>query len=269
MRVLPGIYAPAATATLHEVRCHAVDTATAGRAVIAGRSALHLYEPRLPEPAQVEAAVAPGRHRPSAPWLRMRFRERPPLTSRREDCDLLTREDALIDAWIRAETDKRKGLLYEALWLKVVTPKQAIAAAAKVRRVPDRGELDGILGEFLDGATSPGEVMARREVFTRPCDQVLERQVEIRTPRGVRRADLLHREGRVVVECDSEAAHGGREARLRDNERDAELAVLGLVTLHFDYTVLRDRPDWCRTMLDAAVATRLAQQSPGLASPQL
>ena len=39
---------------------------------------------------------------------------------------------------------------------------------------------------------------------------------------------------RLIVEIDSEKHHGGREARLRDIQRDATAAALGAVTLRFD-----------------------------------
>ncbi|QNE46545.1 DUF559 domain-containing protein [Glaciihabitans sp. INWT7] len=48
------------------------------------------------------------------------------------------------------------------------------------------------------------------------------------------RIDLLVGD-RLVIECDSEQHHGGREQRLRDLRRDAALACLGFIVLRFDW----------------------------------
>jgi very-short-patch-repair endonuclease len=48
------------------------------------------------------------------------------------------------------------------------------------------------------------------------------------------RVDLLVGD-RLVIECDSEAHHGGAGSRLRDLRRDAALAALGFIVLRFDF----------------------------------
>lgn len=56
------------------------------------------------------------------------------------------------------------------------------------------------------------------------------------------RMDLLVGD-RLVIECDSEQHHGGREQRLRDLRRDASLACLGFIVLRFDWHQIFFEPD--------------------------
>ncbi|WP_042214738.1 DUF559 domain-containing protein [Demequina mangrovi] len=259
VRVLPGVYAPRAVANSHAVRCHAVTLVAGGRILIAGRSALHVYDHAFPMPERVEAVMPHGTHAPTVPWLWVRRRTPPRNTTSAYGCEALTREDAVIDAWSRAAPSARKGLLYEVLWLGIATPRQVADAAARIARVPGRRALDAILAEFQDGAHSPGEVMARREVFNRPRDRVLERQVVVVAQGRRRPVDLLHRDARVAIEVDSERHHTGTLAVARDDERSAELAAEGYLTLRFLFRDLRDRPDWCRRQADRTIDGRLRQ----------
>jgi hypothetical protein len=58
---------------------------------------------------------------------------------------------------------------------------------------------------------------------------------QVRIPfTDLERMDLLVGD-RLVIECDSEQHHGGREQRIRDLRRDARLACLGFIVLRFDW----------------------------------
>ncbi|MDX5318757.1 MAG: endonuclease domain-containing protein, partial [Actinomycetes bacterium] len=209
-------------------------------------------------PARVEIVVPHGARGPRAPGLAVRRRERPPGTVARAGAQVLPREDAVVDAWARAPRHQRKTLLYDALWHRIVTARQVVRAASRVSRVPDRRRLDAILGDFLDGATSPTEVMAKREVFRHRRYSEFERQVPMRVAGRDRTLDMLHRRARLVVELDGDKYHGDRDAQVRDDERGVELMSEGFASVRFRYRDLRDRPDWCRTMVDRALVHRLA-----------
>lgn len=256
-RVLPGAYAPARIATLHDVRCHAVSEGTRGRVLVGGRSALHLYHADFAAPARVEVVVTPGGHCPTAPWLRARRRPLPDVRGTPRRTASLTREDALVDAWTRGEPRARAGIVYEALWLRIVPPHRVRAAADRLARVPERDRLLALLGDFIEGAQSPGEVLARREVFVAERYRAFERQVKVRVAGRSRVLDMLHRAARVVVEVDGDAYHGGARAVADDRERDAELAAVGFQTVRLSYRDLRDRPEWCRGTVDRVVRGRL------------
>lgn len=66
---------------------------------------------------------------------------------------------------------------------------------------------------------------------------------QVRIPfTDLERMDLLVGD-RLVIECDSEQHHGGREQRLRDLRRDARLACLGFIVLRFDWQQVFFDPD--------------------------
>lgn len=66
---------------------------------------------------------------------------------------------------------------------------------------------------------------------------------QVRVPLSdLERMDLLVGD-RLVIECDSEAHHGGRKQRLRDLRRDAQLAALGFIVLRFDYAQVLFDPE--------------------------
>ncbi|MDN4483484.1 DUF559 domain-containing protein [Demequina lignilytica] len=257
VRLLPGVYAPADLATDHRVLCHAVTLASRGRAIIAGRSALHLVNDAYPAPRVVQVIVDPSSHAPRAPWIQARRIPAPGPAWTLRRCRVLTPPDAVVDAWARAPVERRRAVLYDALWLRCAAPAAIAEASSGRGKVPQRAELLAILGEFIDGAQSPGEVMARREVFRHRRYDEFERQVPVVGDGRGRPVDMLHRRARLAVEIDSEAYHGAPEDVARDHARDVELSALGYQTVRYRFRDLRDRPEWCRRTLDRIVAVRL------------
>jgi len=258
IRVLPGLYAPADVAGDHRVRCRSVWLWSRGRALIAGASALHLHDPRVAAPARVHA-IAPVGHQPlRAPWADLRLTATPERNSRVDGIGALAPADAVVDAWSRAAPDERKGLLYEALWHEFASAQAVVSATLRRRRVPQRQVIDRILRNFLDGATSPTEVLAKREVLTGAAFADLEWQVRLTIRGRTRYADALHREARVVVELDGDRYHSTRAQREADRERDADFAAEGWQTVRLGYSDLRDRPRWCRETVAAVIGGRLA-----------
>lgn len=258
VRVLPGVFAPADLASDHRVRCHAAALAGRGRLVIAGQSALHLADAQYSAPTKVEALVPAHGYAPSAPWLWTRsvsFITEPPGLRGRVT---LPPADAAVDAWARVAPRDRKAVLYDTMWLGLARPAAIAAACDRRLKVPQRAALLEILSEFDEGAQSPGEVMARREVFRHSRYDEFERQVPIVAGGRRRPIDMLHRRAKLAVEIDSDRYHGSPDAVARDQERDVELAALGFMTVRYRYRQLRDRPAWCRDTLDRTVASRLA-----------
>lgn len=106
-------------------------------------------------------------------------------------------------------------------------------------------------------ATTFARVDPRADTGTESVIRVLLWQVGIHAMPQVRipfsdlgRLDLLVGD-RLVIECDSEAHHGGRDARLRDLKRDTALASLGFIVLRFDYTQVMFDPE---SVLSAVLA---------------
>ena len=166
-------------------------------------------------------------------------------------------ERAVLDAWRFAPPVRRVGLLYEALWRRACTPAQLAREIRRAPRVSGRRSLLRLLADFADGATSPLEVRARREVFTGPSFCEFEWQAGLRAGHRLARADMLHREAMLVVELDGERYHSTTDALTSDRERDVDLAAAGYLTVRFGWSDVTRRPHWCRERLLAVVASRL------------
>ena len=254
--LLPGVYVAATRQHEHVVRCAAVVVWSRGRVLISGESALHL-KGGLEAPDRVRCVAPPQWSARVPAWVDLTRRPPPKYSGSAQMVDCVVPEDALLDAWARAVPSRRKSLLYEALWRRVVGPRRLVGAAARRTRLPDRAVFDGIMGEFLAGSTSPSEVMARREVFTGPEFAELEWHVEMMIAGRKRTADGLHRRARLDLELDGEGYHSSRDAVRRDRTRDAEFASEGWLPVRFSFADLRDRPGWCRDMLQRTMARRL------------
>ncbi|WP_156163641.1 hypothetical protein [Demequina subtropica] len=256
--LLPGVYVAAACADSHAVRCEAVRAWSKGRVLIAGESALHLLDSRYPAPKRVRCLGPPAWNARAPAWVDLTRTGLPRSASSRSGVRCLPAEAALLDAWACAPRWRRKDVLYRALWLRIAGPRRLIDAARRRSRLPDRRMFDGIMGAFTSGATSPTEVMARREVFVGPEFAELEWQVAMVIEGRDRTADALHRRSRTVIECDGEAYHGSRAARRRDRERDTEFGSAGWHTVRFSFQDLSGRPAWCRRMVRLTISARLA-----------
>ncbi len=261
VRLLEGVYAWSDLAGDHRVRCHAAVLAGRGHVTIGGLSALHLTHPEFPAPPAVEVLVSPPMHGPAAEWIRARRTTFAGSVRTLHGMRVMWPADAVVDAWTRATPRVRRTIVYDALWLRIARPSHLFRAVGMRARVPQRALLLDLLEEFRSGAQSPGEVMARREVFAHPKYLEFERQVSM-VAGGDRRIDMLHRAARLVVEIDSDAHHSTPAQVARDHERDIELAALGYQTLRYRYRQLRDRPAWCRASLDRVLAARLRGLSP-------
>ncbi len=255
--LLPGVYVAADQAEAHDVRCEAVMVWSKKAALIAGESALHLRNRAFPAPERVRAVVPPGWSTRPPAWIHLPRLPRPSAISSALGSRCLLAEDALLDAWACASSDRRKDILYRALWLKIAGPRRLVNAASRRARLPDRRTFDAIMGDFLTGATSPTEVMARREVFTGPEFAELEWQVPMVVNGRRRIPDAIHRAAKVDLECDGDADHTGPRAVARDRERNTEFAAIGWLPVRFSFKDLRDRPEWCRRMLADTIAARL------------
>jgi very-short-patch-repair endonuclease len=73
------------------------------------------------------------------------------------------------------------------------------------------------------------------------------------------RVDLLDRELGIVIECESFAHHGTKEALARDVTRYTDLARLGYVVVRFTWVQVMHDPDYVRQALIEVVAVRQLQ----------
>jgi very-short-patch-repair endonuclease len=73
------------------------------------------------------------------------------------------------------------------------------------------------------------------------------------------RVDLLDKELGIVIECESFAHHGTKEALARDVKRYTQLARLGCVVVRFTWAEVMYAPDYVRQVLADVVAVRRLQ----------
>jgi very-short-patch-repair endonuclease len=142
------------------------------------------------------------------------------------------------------------------VWRDAVRVEEIVEALAACPRIPDRRALTRLVDLLNSGATSPLEILAKTRVFTGAPFANLEWQAELRILGRDRRADILHRSTRTVIELDGRDFHGDNGQRLRDLERDVEFAAEGYVTLRFTYSDLTTRPRWCRLALLKTIGLR-------------
>lgn len=87
----------------------------------------------------------------------------------------------------------------------------------------------------------------------------LRPQVSIHDPMFLGRPDLVDERLGVVVECDSFAWHGDRDAFARDLRRYTRLTAHGWLVLRFGYDDVMNHPDYVRETMTATVAQRTDQ----------
>ena len=117
------------------------------------------------------------------------------------------------------------------------------AGAAKVRRI----------GLAADGrAANPFESVARAICLQVPGLHVIP-QVVLSTDHFWACPDLVDRERRLVVECESYQWHGDRKGFLKDVRRYTLLSADGWTVLRFTWDDVMLRPAWVRDVLCRAV----------------
>ncbi len=256
VRILPGVYCGAAHSREPPVKGEALNL-WVPRALVTGTLAMDLYAGTTFTARHVDLVTNNGDTLHPPGWVRVHQTGRV-LASwmpRSVTCTLPQR--AVLDAWSFAPPGRGEDILYGALWRHTCTPTQLARELARAPRVPRRHALLRLLANFADGATSPLEVIARREVFIGPRFREFEWQVELRVGHRKALADMLHRAAMLIVELDGERYHSTHEAVADDRERDVDLATAGFLTVRFGWVDLTQRPKWCRERLLAIIATRL------------
>ncbi len=164
--------------------------------------------------------------------------------------------DAVIQAWAELEPALRVGATLDAMRAGRLDAARVGQRLAEYPRVRGRSGLATVLAEFGDGATSFLEYRARTQVFRGLEFRDFEWQAPV-TVRGHRYVlDMFYRAALLAIELDGRAFHGDNDARLRDIERDAHLATVGIATLRLTYNDVTRRPEWCRRTVSLAVRAR-------------
>jgi very-short-patch-repair endonuclease len=109
--------------------------------------------------------------------------------------------------------------------------------------------------ECLDGRAANAFESACRAILIEAGIAGFEPQLEIRSEgRLLARVDLGHRSLRIVIECESFAHHGDRQALRRDCRRYTALASLGWSVLRFSWEDVMFDPTWVATAVRLTIA---------------
>ncbi|MDN4479140.1 hypothetical protein QQX10_13315 [Demequina sp. SYSU T00039] len=252
--VLPGRYVSAPHQLATVPRAHAAMTATRG--VLTGECALFLRGVVDRPPRQILVAAARGRRIEGTSWLRTFQPGTAPGSTAIGELDIAWITEASLDAWSRGPMDRRVGAVLTALQRRALTAHQLREGAGARQRIRDRAGLENVIAAFESGVHSWLEHEAFTKVFTGAEFRRFVRQHAV-IARGKRRyLDMFDPATMTSVELDGSRYHLAGEQREADAERDADLATLGISTLHFTYAQITRRPEWCRETVRAALRAR-------------
>jgi very-short-patch-repair endonuclease len=103
------------------------------------------------------------------------------------------------------------------------------------------GTLSSVLAVHRPGSTRTRSEL--EEMFIRLCDSHGLPRPEVNVHVEGYECDFVWREQRLIVETDGAAAHSGERRRVRDLERDAELAAAGWRVIRITYERLLREPE--------------------------
>ncbi|WP_061962142.1 endonuclease domain-containing protein [Demequina flava] len=227
------------------------------RGLVSAQTALALFEPTWQVPGE-DVLVVPHGYRVSVqPNLTVRSTRTWPAHRTVNGVPTVTPSNAVLDAWALTPVRLAADVVYRALWKRIVSAPELATDLASRPRLKRRRELAELLGYFLDGAQSPMEVIAKRDVFVGRSFSEFTWQHTIRARRRTVVADMCHERARLIVEFDGRAFHADEQSWARDRERDVLTASLGYQTLRLTWRDLTKRPEWCRSMVINVVQQRL------------
>ena len=148
--------------------------------------------------------------------------------------------------------DEALAVADSALRHRAVSAERLVEIAAAVRG-PGAPQARRVAREATPLAANPFESVARAISLDVP-GLALRPQVVVRDRSGRGRVDLLDRDRRLVVECESHSWHSRRGALRRDCRRYTKLVLLGWRVLRFAWEDVMFHPDYVRECLESAVA---------------
>ncbi len=236
------------------MRAHAATAASGG--VLTGAGALFAWGALDAPPADLRVAAPPGAHM----LLPTRTRVFRPQAGTPHGEWNATR--VALPAWavIHTWTDPRRpspiGDVLAALQRRITTVTEVEAMMRQMPRVRGRAGLLDVLAGFEAGADSFLEYEGLRRTFAaREFARFVRRHLVV--ARGRRRwLDMYDGATRTAVELDGSRFHLPGERRAADDERDADLATIGIQTIRLPYRAVMHRPEWCRATVREVLAAR-------------
>jgi len=143
-----------------------------------------------------------------------------------------TVEATVLDLCAGRDEDELAALLADALSSRKTKQKQLLAELAGRSRVPNRELLRQVLGDATSGAHS---ALERRYLVDVERAHGLPAAIRQSHAHAQHRNDAWYEKFGLLVELDSKEHHRG-SAALRDQRRDNDHALLGLITLRFGWS---------------------------------
>lgn len=164
-------------------------------------------------------------------------------------------DDTVLDLAVISTTfDEAFDWLSRAVGRRMTTPARLTAALQTRSKVRWRTDLLAALADVSDGALSNLELRYVRHVERAHGLPAAQRQAKIVTGKRTRYIDNLYEEARLAVELDGQAAHPP-EQRWDDSHRDNEHAILGIMTLRYNWSDVTNRP--CAVAGEVAAMLRI------------
>lgn len=223
-------------------------------AAFAGTSAAFLWG-LTPRPPRVVTLVVPSRRRVVAPpgAVVRRSTRWSGYVHELEDPARTTVAATVLDCAAGSDADEALGWVTASVQRRRVNVGQLVAELGRRRGHPHGPLLREVLDDVDDGAQSPAEVRYIRDVERAHGLPEAERQGV--TDAGRRRHhDNRYTAYRLVVEVDGRVGHERWADRVRDGQRDREVAVGGDLTVRVFWTDVTSGS--CRTAGEVAVLLR-------------
>jgi hypothetical protein len=166
-------------------------------------------------------------------------------------------EETVLDLVESADDfDNAFNWICAALGDKCTTADRLLAALATRKRMPNRRDIEILLGDARQGVRSWLERQYVRGVEKPHGLPLASRQWRLRLATVSRYLDNLYAAYKVCVELDGTAAHSGAQ-QLQDKRRDRRNAVeRQILTLRFGYPDVRTAQSQCETAAEVAAVLR-------------
>lgn len=251
-----GIYAGSTHANSMWTCAHALILASPTPAAITGRAALATWGNILQAPdIALVVTSSPTRIRRDVAGARLLRTVHEFATTRVHALPVTFPETALLHAVGEVDAHSARALALEAMSSGLLNLEQVMHMTMH-RRFRGRGVLRAALAAFDVGIHSILEYEGATTVLTGPEFAHLRRQHTLTVMGRRMHIDAYDDELRIAYEFDGVTFHANPQRWQSDRERDTLLASIGVQTVRFTTSDVRNRPDWCRERAREIAAQR-------------
>jgi predicted transcriptional regulator of viral defense system len=249
-----GVYTVGHRALRREAWWLAAVLAAGPGAALSYRSAAELWGMRNGSRARVEVSVP--RHRRSTARIEVHVVEmRPDEITVHDGIPVTTPARTLLDLAAVVSPQHLKAAFEEAEVRRLTSPTSLDALVARHQKRRGTATIKRILQEHHDrGQSIPTSILERRFLALLDAHGLPRPEINHLSDNG--ELDATWHEQRLVVECDSFATHGTREAFERDRAKDRALQAAGWRVIRVTWRQLIDDADVVGKQLAALLAGR-------------